>query len=247
MAESTEWQSVANTVGGQGSTWQVTPKGSPWRNGQAERMVGLAKTSLSKILGGQNFKGDFHAFESLFTRISWLLNSQPIAVQNLSETDIHLISPNDILLGRAARHRGEIPSQEELEETDAAIRSLSYMEKVAREWHKSFMKQVWPLLVPHRRWRDERDNVAIGDIGFLLYTSKFDKPTWRPCRVEDLHPDQHGVVRTVTVVAPRRTKSTEDKPLVMSKLSQLTVAVQRVAITLPVNEQSKFPIIQSVL
>ena len=54
-------------------------------------------------------------------------------------------------------------------------------------------------MIPRNKWGDKKANLKIGDVGFLLYTSKFSRPTWRACRVLALHPDRTGTVRTVTV------------------------------------------------
>ena len=117
----------------------------------------------------------------------------------MTDSDFHLITPNDIVLGRAARPRGRVPSWEDLEEPNVSLQSLSHMEQVARAWHNTFIRQAWPLLVSHQKWVDRKTNLVVGDVGFLLYTSKFGKPTWRACRVLELHPDRTGAVRTVTV------------------------------------------------
>ena len=124
--------------------WRITPKGSPWRHGQVERVVGMAKASLHKLLGGHAFSGDFHQLEALLARVSWLLSSRPIATHSMTESDFHMITPNAIVLGRSARPRVRAPSQEELEEPNVSLRSLGHMEQVARAWHSAFIKQAWP-------------------------------------------------------------------------------------------------------
>ena len=147
-AERPDWQEVVKAAGYGDTEWRITPKGSPWRHGQVERSMGMAKTSLHRLLGGHTFSGDFHQLEALLKWVSWLLNSRPIATHSMTEWDFHLITPNDIVLGRAARPRGRAPSQEELEEPNLSLHSLGHMEQVARAWHSAFIKQAWPLLVP---------------------------------------------------------------------------------------------------
>jgi hypothetical protein len=232
-AERPDWQEVARTSGWSDTEWKITPKGCPWRAGQVERVVGLAKRSLHHILAGQAFSGDFHQLSALLARVSFLLNSRPIATQSFTETDFHLITPNDILLGRAAKPRGEVPALEELEEPGIVKASLTHMETVARAWHSSFVKQVWPLLVPRRKWQDRKPDVKVGDVGFLLYTSKFSKPSWRACKVLHTHPDKHGVVRTVTVGLRRKSSGEGREQYRPRSLAEMVIGVQRLAITVP--------------
>ena len=163
-AERPDWRAVAR-ASGCNTDWRITPKGCPWRAGQVERVVGMAKKMLHNLLAGQTFSGDFHKFSSLCARIGFLLNSQPVATQLQRETDFYLITPNDIILGRAARPRGQVSTHEELEEAGVSLASLSHMEKVARSWHASFVMQVWPLLVPHNKWLRKQPNLEVRDIG----------------------------------------------------------------------------------
>ena len=236
-AERPDWQEVARASGWAETEWKVTPKGCHWRAGQVERVVGLAKRSMNRLLAGQTFTGDFHQLEALLARIQWLLNSRPVATHSQSDTDFHLISPNDIILGRAARIQGRIPTVEELEEPGVTLAAISHMEKVARAWHAAWVKQAWPHLVPRHRWQEKKQNVQPGDIGFLLYNSKFGKPAWRGCRVLEVHPDSHGVVRTVTVGLPQRSIDFGKKNSKSPVLSEMVVGVQRLAITFTMAEQ----------
>jgi hypothetical protein len=237
-AERPDWQIVAKTSGWPETTWKITPKACPWRAGQAERVIGMAKKSMHRILDGRGFSGNFHQLEALLARISWLLNARPLAVESCSESDFHLISPNDIILGRAARPRGRVPTQEEMEEPEVVLGTLSHMERVARAWHLAFVKQVWPLYVARCKWKQAKPNVKVGDIGFLLYTSKFGSPTWRPCRVLRVSPDRDGLVRTVTVGL--RARLPGDGPAAELRprpLVEMEIGVQRLAITQPAAEQ----------
>ena len=233
-AERPDWKEVAQASGWANTEWLITPKGSHWRAGQVERVVGIAKQCLHRLLSGHTFSGDFHQLESLLARICWLLNSRPVAAHSVTETDFHVITPNDIILGRAARPRGLVPSQEELEEVDLPLKALTHMETVARTWHAAFLKQVWPLLVPRGKWASSHPGVKVGDVGYIVHTSKYGKPSWQACRVLQVHPDRVGTVRTVTIGVRRRDAQKDGKLQYHPKpLSELVVGVRRVAVTMP--------------
>jgi hypothetical protein len=238
-AERPDWKAVAEASGWPSTTWKITPKACPWRAGQAERVIGMAKTTMHRLLAGHEFVGDFHQFEALLARVAWLLNSRPVATRVQTDSDFHLISPNDIILGRAARSRGDALSPEDLEEPGAPLAALTHMERVARAWHAAFVKQAWPTMMARGKWKEVRPNVAPGDFGYTLFTSKFGKPTWRPCRVLRTHPDHRGVVRTVTIGMKNRAAG-EAVPLryVPKPLVEMVIGVQRLAITLPAAEQA---------
>ena len=237
-AERPDWKEVAQASGWSNTEWMITPKGSHWRAGQVERVVGMAKQCLHRLLSGHTFTGDFHQLESLLARICWLLNSRPVAAHSVTETDFHVITPNDIILGRAARPRGLVPTQEELEEVDLPLKALTHMETVARTWHAAFLKQVWPLLVPRGKWSSTHPGVKVGDVGYIVHTSKYGKPSWQACRVLKVHPDRVGIVRTVTIGVRRRDAKKDGKLQYQAKpLSEMVVGVQRVAVTMPLSVQ----------
>jgi hypothetical protein len=238
-AERPDWKAVAAASGWPNTTWRITPKACPWRAGQAERVIGMAKRTMHKLLTGHQFTGDFHQFEALLARVAWLLNSRPVATKSQTDSDLYLISPNDIILGRAARPRGDALSPADFDEPGASLASLTHMERVARAWHAAFIKQAWPAMMARGKWKDVKPNVAPGDFGYILYTSKFGKPTWRPCRVLRTHPDSRGIVRTVTI-GMKNNAAGEAVPgrYVPKPLVEMEIGVQRLAVTLPVSEQA---------
>ena len=77
-----QWTRIEALTAQSGTKWVFTPRGCPWRNGMAERAVGLAKTTLSHQLDG-NRSLDFSQFEALLVQVSYILNSGPIGARVL--------------------------------------------------------------------------------------------------------------------------------------------------------------------
>ena len=230
-----DWQEVNRMASLQGTQWQFTPKGCPWRNGQAERAIGMAKKTLTRILV-PGVLLDFHELDSLFHRVASILNSRPIAVHTSVEGEYHSITPNDILLGRAARIRPKI----ELEEEDdtMAKKSLSHCEQLVRSWWKEWIKQVFPELVPRSKWKTSQRNVCVGDIVHVRYEKSFGKPAFRLARITETFPDYKGHVRTCTVaLRPKRIGDSGSPTYRYKPLEELTLGVQRIAVLLPAELQ----------
>jgi hypothetical protein len=92
--------------------------------------------------------------------------------------------------------------------------------------------------VPYKRWKTEHRSLCVGDIVLVLYEKKVGKGTYRLGRVTSVHPDSHGVVRTVTVGMRKTDKREKLLPYVAKPLVEVKLGIQRVAVICPVEEQA---------
>ena len=115
------------------------------------------------------------------------------------------------------------------------------IKKLEELWWSQWMRQVFPSLVPFRKWKSEHRNPCVGDVVLVQYSSKVGKGDFRLARIAEVHPDRHGAVRTITVkMRPRdaREKVLDDPPYLHPKPPiLLRLGVQRVCVLLPVEEQ----------
>ena len=88
-----------------------------------------------------------------------------------------------------------------------------------------------------KKWKTEHRSLCVGDIVLVLYEKKVGKGTYRLGRVTDVHPDIHGVVRTVTVGLRKTDKREKLLPYVPKPLVEIRLGVQRIAVICPVEEQ----------
>ena len=102
-------------------------------------------------------------------------------------------------------------------------------------------QQVFPALIPYRKWKVEYRNPLVGDVVLVHYPSRISKGDYRLARIVAVHPDHHGVTRTVTVaMRPRdvREKVSSEPPYLAPKPPvELQLGIQRIAVVLPVEEQ----------
>jgi hypothetical protein len=238
-AGSLDWQELRKQLGTKGTEWILTPKGSSWREGQAERAIRSARETLSRILTKGTLL-DIHQFDAALHQVAGIINLRPLAVRLITEDTYHAISPSDILLGRAARARPILEELEELEEDESLIRAADHQQEVVQEWWRVWMDRVFPDLVPRQKWKNKYRNVSVGNIAMLKYSSKFSIPQYRLCKVSAVFPDKHGVVRTCEVVMrQRRIKEDGSPSYKVKKLVPLVVGVQRLSVQLPVECQGE--------
>ena len=218
-----------------------SPRGCPWRNGTAERAVGLAKTTLQHQLK-RDKNLNYAQMDELFLRVANIINSRPTGVRMLTEEVYHPITPNNLLLGRAS---GPIKEPEDdLEDIQEggnaeANRLLTAQEELCEKWWTKWSEVAFPLLAPRKKWSQVHRNVQVGDIVLLRYDSKLSRARYRLAKVVLIHPDDCGVVRTVTVNLRPRHKREKALPYKSKVMTEFPVAVQRLVVIVPKEEQSE--------
>ena len=140
--------------------------------------------------------------------------------------DFHAITPNDLLLQRS---KNTVPGV--VYGTDDSItRRQEAMRELEEMWWNMWIVQALPHIVPYKRWKTEHRSLCIGYIVLMLYEKKVGKDTYRLGRVISVHPDSHGVVRTITVGMRRTNKREKLLPYQPKPL----VEVKRVVVICPV-------------
>ena len=214
------------------STWVYIPVGSQHHNGLPESMVKVLKKSLSQTLN----PGVVLSYEELVTllaRISCSVNSRPLGLQNLSNTDqqeelLLPITPNHMLLGRSSPESPPLNYSHD----DRFCRRLAFVAEVEAEWWRRWISTVLPTMLPAKKWKHEKENLMKGDVVMLTYEGNV-KDDYVLAKVIDEYPDAKGLVRRVKV---RFRKKNAKEPLdtCKSKMIEEVVAVQRLVLLQPV-------------
>ena len=125
LMEKTE---VKEELGRRGVTWQFIPKRAPWYCGFWERLVGLTKTTIKKVLGRRHVS--LQTLETIVVEIEAILNDRPLTFVSSEMGDPEPLTPAHLLRGRRITclpH--EMVDVDEL--TDPTFRNASSMRKSA--------------------------------------------------------------------------------------------------------------------
>ena len=115
---------------------------------------------------------------------------------------------------------------------------LRRLETLVESWWHLWIAVAFPLLCPRQKWTQERRNLAVGDVFLLKPDHKVGKGSYRLGRILEVHPDEEGVVRTVTLgLRKRRGGSREKATECRQCLEPVLMAVQRLVLIQPVGEQ----------
>ena len=145
------------------------------------------------------------------------------------------LTPNCLLLGRTSTR---VPT---LGEPDNKVENytnrLRYNMELKQFWEREFERQVFFSLLPYQKWKDAKrhTNLMVGDVCLLMYPGKI-QDKYRYCRVDEVHPDQEGVVRNVTVSL--RSRNSREKLLLYQarKPMKMKVGIQRLSLICPQEE-----------
>ncbi|XP_045022891.1 uncharacterized protein LOC123466814 [Daphnia magna] len=77
--------------------WRFIPKRAPWYGGFWERLVGLTKEALKKMLGRTKLK--FNEFRTIVTEIEAILNDHPLTYVSSDLNDPQALTPSHLLYG----------------------------------------------------------------------------------------------------------------------------------------------------
>ena len=151
MAASAElsrlFQSVylKQALSAKGIEWRFIPKRAPWYGGWWERLIGLTKTCLKKILG-RTFIG-LETLQTIVTEIEKVINDRPLTYVSSHPEDADPLTPSHLLYGRRLTSL-PYPYVEVDELTDPDFNDHSLLTKRAKVQAK-IIQHFWS------RWKSE--------------------------------------------------------------------------------------------
>ena len=215
--------------------WEFVPVGAAHRNGLAESTVKILKKSL-RLAITPGVVLSYSEFTTLLARIAHAINSRPLGVSRVSgdsqqEDFLSPLTPNHLLLGKS---EGEVPPLDYID-TGKHTERLAYVSEVYASWWKAWIEQVLPSLMPISKWKKRAKNLVVGDVVMMIYEGNM-KDDYRLAKVLEVHPDDDGIVRTVTVGYRRKNKKEKGEHFQSRPLTMELVAVQRLSLLVPADE-----------
>ena len=98
-----------------------------------------------------------------------------------------------MLLGRAS---STVP-QGPFKEMRNPRHRVEFIQRIVDSFWKCWARDVFPALIPRKRWHTERRNVRVGDIAVLSDDSRTIRGKCTVCRVTEGYPGPDGQVRNV--------------------------------------------------
>ncbi len=207
--------------------WEISPADSPWRQGKAERRIGVVKRLL-KISVGDTRMTPIELQTALF-EVADICNSRPIGGLSKPREDgtYVVITPNELIKPPGDTFPDDTPIVDNL--TMAA--RYRVVNHVAKCFWQKWCVLVGPTLVTRQKWHTKSRNMLVGDLVMIADSSKI-KGKHKLGVVVATKISNDGLVRSVTVRYFVR-KDTPDR----WGAEQVERSVQRLSLILPVEEQ----------
>ena len=185
-----------------GVTWKFIPKRAPWYGGFWERLIGLTKASLKKVLGRSYVS--LLDLQTIIVEIEAILNDRPLTYVSPDLKDPEPLTPAHLLYGRRIVSLPH-PITEEDEISDPDYSSNSEGKRRARTitvllnnfWRRWRTEYLTSLREFHRATGNNSQTVKKGEI--VLVHDDTPRASWKLAVIEDVITGHDGLIRAVNI------------------------------------------------
>ena len=189
------WRQVARESGSIFPTmrWEMNPPYSPNWGGHYERLIGLAKNVLGKVLAHHvGVLGD-EELQTFFKRTQDLLNSRPIVAEVQDDDNFEVLTPACFL--KTANDGPILPAGAPL---TGLMQRYRLLESITQQYWKQFMNAYVPSLHKTEKWHRREPPLEVGDLVNVMHPSTpFNR--WPVGKIVRVYPGRDGQTRSVEV------------------------------------------------
>uniref|UniRef100_A0A0A9WXB7 30S ribosomal protein S8 n=1 Tax=Lygus hesperus TaxID=30085 RepID=A0A0A9WXB7_LYGHE len=203
VLQSVDWEKIEEYGTTRRIRWRFNPPTAAWWGGWWERLIGMLKKILRKVLGRSRLS--LEELTTLVCNCESLMNSRPLTYLSEDPQDLVPLSPAMFLLDPRDNDVAEIGVIEE-QGFETRIR---YRQKLRKILQKRFRSEYLGKLVNFGKSKDETRLLKVGQV-VLIGQEDIRRTDWPLARVEELIPGNDGNVRLAVV---RTAKGSMLRPL----------------------------------
>ena len=179
-------------------SWHFYVEKAPWMGGFIERVVGLYKDSIKKVVGRARL--DYQEFVTLISELNGILNSRPISYVYDTVGEEEVITPSKLWCGKNItlfppfhdiKLQGSSP--------EICSKRLRYLDKVLTHFWNRFSTQYLSSLSErhfNRNLPREGKQPKVDDV-VLVKNDSLPRCQWKIGRVIEVTPGSDGIIRRV--------------------------------------------------
>ena len=183
-----------------GTTWKFIPNRAPWYRGWWERLIGLTKTCLRKVLGKAFVS--LTELQTVVTEVECILNDRPLTYVSSDPANEQPLTPSHLLYGRtitSLTYPDERSDEAEMiVKRDTLNQRSQRVQQITQHfwarWRNEYLTSLREL---HRCKRIDCHRVTVGDV--VLVHKDSPRNTWPLGVVEELIAGGDGAVRAVRI------------------------------------------------
>ena len=182
--------------------WKFNVPAASHHGGVWERQVRTIRKILQALLSEQHLKGarNEEQLHTLFCEVENTVNSRPLTLTSDDPDDLSPITPNHLLHLKTPEDH---PPGKFVEQDQYARRRWRQVQYMADTFWKRWIKEYLPTLQQRQKWLKLQWNLQQGDI-VLIADNNAPRNSWTMGRVQEVHCDKKGLVRSAAV----KTKTT---------------------------------------
>lgn len=185
--------SVGRFLGDLKIKWTFITPSAPHMGGIWEAAVKSMKKHLRAVIG--NTTMTFEAFCTILAQVEACLNSRPLCELSKSIDSCEALTPGHFIIGQSINMLPQ-PDVSQVQENRLKLweRIQKYSIEIWNRWRNEYVA----TLQPRSKWQTLQQNLQSGQL-VLIKNENTPPAVWELARVVKTHPDQFGIVRTVTL------------------------------------------------
>ena len=194
--------SLKQEFANRGVEWEFIPKRAPWYGGFWERLIGMTKTVIKKVLGRARI--NLIALQTLVTEVEAVLNDRPLTYVTSEVTDVEPLTPAHLMYGRKITSLPyPLLEGDEIEDPDFMNKSemtkrmkmqALKLQHFESRWKREYLTYLREF---HKSTGNNDQSVRVGDV--VLVQSDNSRVQWRMAVIESLIKGSDGLVRAVNI------------------------------------------------
>lgn len=185
------WLAIANATTVQRIEWKFIPPSSPWWGGWWERLIGVMKRLLRKVLGRSSL--DYESLLTVLCDCEHTMNNRPLTYLSEDVNDLAALTPAMFL------HELPVTGVPDLDHIDTCSmkKRLFHQQKLREDLRKRFRSEYLGQLKQNSKFVKDPTSLKIGDLVLIAGPQK--RVNWPLARVSEILPSKDGEVRLVKV------------------------------------------------
>jgi hypothetical protein len=182
-----DWTKIQGATQFKMIDWKFSPPSAPWWGGFWERVVGMVKKLLRRILGRASL--EYEELQTILCDIEEVINSRPLTYAADEADDLLPLTPNTFLRDLSCAAVGDFDETE----AQSLSRRSQFRLKLKEDLRKRFRSEYLGLLV-HRLKKSGQQTIKVGDV-VLIGDDLKKRMEWKLGKVLEVYPGRDGIVR----------------------------------------------------